>query len=288
MAVLTQMESMGLSQSGWTPLWMISFRKAQGKFQRRTGKLHGTRRVDGSGGFTCAAHVLKSNILHQTTFYNSFSSSYWNRTADICSIRIRKHDWKVKAGARQPPSVQTYRDQADASGKMFSQRSEANRTTVGINGGRIRIQTQNLHAKWCRKRHDHGPNTRDKQTRTSDRFGGGTQAKRKSRTNARDKNTSKAYAFMALTLSRNNGMSCLNKVLTSVSYPTPPHTPSMTFNICIAPKQEMTRLGSQRKTSQGVPNTCPAKTQLNNLALTSIPPSLPPTPPHKPRKQQLN
>ena len=169
---------------------------------------------------------LKSNIfLRQTTFYNSFSSSYWNRTAEICGIRIRKHHWKTKSATQKAS-----RQKKGKRRKMFSQRSEANRTTVGINGGKNYEVKHRISAHNCAENvkmmvHILG-RSRPNQTlkRTSDRFGGGTQAKRKSKTNARDKDTSKAYASMALTLSRNNGMSCLKKVLTSVSYPTP-HPP---------------------------------------------------------------
>ena len=91
---------------------------------QKAGKL-GTRRVDGRGcfkeffGHACnvlrlcysgirSTHCfflarrtfLKSKILRQTTFHSSFSSSYWNRTADICGIRIRKHHWKIKSGTK--------------------------------------------------------------------------------------------------------------------------------------------------------------------------------------------
>ena len=111
--------------------------------------------------------------------------------------------------------------------KMFSQRSEANRTTVGINGGKNyefkhRISTQNGAENV--KMMVQIPETSSSNPQEPQTGLGCTQAKRKSRTNARDKDTSKAYASMALTWSRNNGMSCLRNILTSVSYPTPPNT----------------------------------------------------------------
>ena len=114
--------------------------------------------------------------------------------------------------------------------KMFSQRSEANRTTVGMNGGK---KYEFKHAKWCRKLkmmvqipQTSRPNPQENLRPVCGWNASQTQKqnKRKSRTNARDKDTTNAYASTALTLSRNNGMSCLKQVLTSVSYPPPPHT----------------------------------------------------------------
>ena len=120
----------------------------------------------------------------------------------------RQNEGKSSQSRGKAAAVQTNRDQADVKGrKMLSQGSEAKQTTVGINGGKNyefkhRISTRNVAENVEMMVQIPGtsrPNPQNDLTPSQTGLG----VERKSRTNARDKDTSNAYASMALTLSRN-------------------------------------------------------------------------------------